>query len=158
MLHAAAMLTGISLLWLLVMQPGLSPQGLVGGICVGLACVALGARLGGVTSAFARAPFLAIPALVRLGVVLQGAISTVRAAVAADIALKPALVRLKTRVKGMEATAALAAMISASPGMVAVETDAEGLLVHVIDEDAVDAADLGRLEDRVLAVEKMVGE
>jgi multisubunit Na+/H+ antiporter MnhE subunit len=158
MLHAAAMLTGIFLLWLLVVQPGTSPQGLAIGTGVALACVVLGARLGGVTSAFARAPFLAVSALGRLGVVLRGALSTIRAAVAADIALKPALVRLKTRVKGVEASAALAAMISASPGMVVVETDAEGLLVHVLDEDAVGAADLGRLEDRVLAVEKVVGE
>jgi hypothetical protein len=34
--------------------------------------------------------------------------------------------------------------------MAVVETDADGLLVHVIDEDGVDATDLGRLEGRIL--------
>jgi hypothetical protein len=34
--------------------------------------------------------------------------------------------------------------------MAVVETDADGLLVHVINEDAIDAADLGRLEDLVI--------
>jgi hypothetical protein len=43
-------------------------------------------------------------------------------------------------------------MISAAPGTVVVESDADGFLVHVNHEDAVDAADLGRLETRVLSV------
>jgi hypothetical protein len=42
-------------------------------------------------------------------------------------------------------------MISAVPGAVVVESDADGLLVHVIDEDAIAAEDLTRLETRVLA-------
>jgi multisubunit Na+/H+ antiporter MnhE subunit len=75
----------------------------------------------------------------------------VRAAVAADVTVKPALVRIKTRSAEPFAAAAVADLISAVPGMVVVETDDDGLLVHVINEDKVDAADLGALEAGVLA-------
>jgi multisubunit Na+/H+ antiporter MnhE subunit len=44
----------------------------------------------------------------------------------------------------------LATLVSTSPGAVVVEADAEGLLIHLIDESAAEASDLGELEARVL--------
>lgn len=64
--------------------------------------------------------------------------------------MKPTLVRVRSRARDAAAQASFANMISATPGMAVVETDADGLLVHVIDEDEIDAADLGRLEDLVI--------
>src|SRR5262249_50708896 len=117
-----------------------------------LACTIVTLRLsGGGRNAFARAPQLAALVVGRASAVGLGALSTVRAALAADVPLRPALVRVKTRAGSTFTRGVLADMISAAPGSVVVESDPEGLLVHVIDEDAVHAEDLGRLETRVLA-------
>ena len=77
---------------------------------------------------------------------MRGSVVTIRKAVSADVALNPALVRIKTRVGAAHERAAFASLITATPGMAVVETDADGFLIHVIDEDAIDAEDLGRLE------------
>lgn len=150
MLHAAAMLAGFFVIWLLLAQRlgGLADVALAG--VVAAACVAVAARFGGVSAAFARAPGLVWLALARSGEVARGALATLRAAAAADVTLKPALVRVRTRADSVEARAAFADMLSASPGMAVVETEADGFLVHALDEDAVDAADLGRLEQAVI--------
>jgi multisubunit Na+/H+ antiporter MnhE subunit len=68
-----------------------------------------------------------------------------RAALAADIIIRPALVRVRTRGRGPERTA-FADMLGATPGMAVVESDPDGLLVHVMNEESIDAAELGRLE------------
>lgn len=145
MLHAAAMLFGFILLWLLTSQRLASVQDAVIAVAAALACTLLAMRFGGATGAFVRAPRAIYGVVARLGSVMAGALSTIRAALAADITLKPALVRIKTRGRGEE-RAAFADLLSAAPGMAVVETDAEGFLAHVLDEDSVDAADLGRLE------------
>jgi hypothetical protein len=88
--------------------------------------------------------------LSRVNTVLAGAASIVRAALAADVALTPGLARLKTRSADADARADLATLVSTSPGAVVVEADAEGLLIHLIDESAAEASDLGELEARVL--------
>lgn len=152
MLHAAALLAGLSIIWLIGAPHGQLSQTLLIAFSAALVCVVLAGRVGGVApSAFSRAPQFALLTASRIGVVLRGALSTVRAALAADVTLKPALVRVRTRASNAFGKAVLADMISATPGMVVVETDAEGMLVHVIDEDGVDAADLGRLEARVVS-------
>ena len=87
--------------------------------------------------------------LSRLGIVFRGALATIRAAVSADVRLKPALVRIKTRLADPSQLAAMAGTVTAAPGSAAVEVDSDGMLVHVINEDAVDADDLGRIEARV---------
>lgn len=149
MLHAAALLTGLCVLWLLATQRLASAQD--AGVALGAAlfCVALASRLGGAGSGFARAPQILFAAVRRVGAVLRGAISVVRAAVAADVTLRPALVRVRTRSAEASDRAAFANMISATPGMAVVECDPDGLLVHVIDEEAMDPADLGRLEHTI---------
>lgn len=147
MLHAAALLSGLLVLWILVTQRASSPQDwMFAGVAV-LACVIVALRFGGASRAFIRAPrWLALNAA-RAGAVVRGTVSTLRAAISADVTMKPALVRVRSRAHGVAERASFANMISATPGMAVVETDADGLLVHVINEDSIDAADLGRLED-----------
>lgn len=156
MLHAAAMLLGLFVLWLLSTQAWSTPQDLAIAAVAALACAAFAARFGGLTrNPFGRAPQFAMLVLGRAGAVMSGALVTIRAALAGDVTLKPALVRVKMRASRPLARAAFADMISAVPGAVVVESDVDGLLVHVIDEDGVDARDLGALEARVLTA---VGE
>lgn len=152
MLHAAAMLFGFFLLWLLTTQRLASVQDVIIAAAAAVLCTALALRLGGASKAFAHAPRAAYSTVTRMGAVLAGALSTIRAALAADVTLKPALVRIKTRGRGDE-RAAFADLLSAAPGMAVVETDTEGFLAHVLDEDSVDPVDLGRLE-RVAGVKE----
>lgn len=151
MLHAAAMLTGLFLIWIALTQRAFSLADMGLAAAIALACVVVAWRFGGVGRAFARSPLLLWLRLSRAGAVLAGAVATVRAAIAADVTLKPALVRVRSRVTGQGARAALAEMISATPGQVVVEADADGLLLHVNDEDGVDPAELGAVEARVLS-------
>lgn len=152
MLHAAAMLIGLFVVWLLLTQQWNGAQDFAIAGAAALACVLLSARLGGFGrgSAFSHAPQLLILALSRLGAVFGGALATICAALAADVSLRPALVRVKTRATSDFSRAALADMIGAAPGAVVVEADAEGLLVHVLDEESIDAVNLGQLEARVV--------
>ena len=145
MLHAAAMLLGLCILWLLATLRFGSAADVAIAVLAAAACVLVSARVGGVGSAFARAPRALLTIVSRAGAVLAGSVATIRAAVAGDITLKPALVRVRTQGRGAE-RAAFADMLSATPGMAVVETDPDGLLVHVMHEDDIDAADLGRLE------------
>ena len=152
MLHAAAMLIGLWAIWLLFTQGWSSVDEAAIGAGAALVCVLVSARFGGLGrggGVFANTPRLMLLALGRIGAVLSGAMATIRAGLAADITLKPALVRVKLRPSSDFARAALANMIGAAPGGIVVEADAEGLLVHVLDEDAIDAAGLGRFEARV---------
>lgn len=152
MLHAAAMLFGLFVLWLLSTQAWSTPQDVAIAAVAVLACVLAGARFGGLArNPFGRAPQFLLLVLGRISAVIAGALATLRAALAGDVTLRPALVRVKTRAVSPLARAAFADMISAAPGVVVVESDADGLLVHVIDEEAVDARDFGALEARVLA-------
>ena len=147
MLHAAAMLSGLLILWMLLTQRATSPQDWAIAGAAALGCVAVAMRFGGLSSAFARAGRLFVLNVARLGAVARGALATLRAAVSADVTMKPALVRVRTRAQSVAERASFANMISATPGMAVVDADADGLLVHVMDEDFIDAADLGRLED-----------
>jgi multisubunit Na+/H+ antiporter MnhE subunit len=149
MLHAAAMLTGLCILWLLLTQHAATPADAAWAAATAVLVLTAAARLGGIGGAFARAPRVALIALSRAGQVLGGARAVMRAALAADITLKPALIRVKTKSSPV-AQAVLADLVSAVPGIVVVDAGAEGLLAHVINEDAVDAAALARLEARVL--------
>lgn len=149
MLHAAAMLCGLVVLWMLAAGRVTSPQDwMIAGV-VALACVVVAVRFGGATRAFTRAPRLLALNVARAGAVVRGTLATLRAAVSADVTMKPALVRVRSRAQGVAERASFANMITATPGMAVVDADADGLLVHVINEDAIDAADLGRLESMV---------
>src|SRR5690348_11808595 len=113
MLRAAASFLGLSLIWLLATQR-------VGACayCAIAALTAAGAVLigggvgGGVSGGSLHAPRLVLLGLSRVNTVLAGAASTARAALAADVALTPGLVRLKTRTDDADARADLATLIS----------------------------------------------
>ncbi len=145
MLHAAAMLLGLCIIWLLATQQFGSVGDFAAAAAAAALCTFVAARTTGVSRAFARAPRALFTVFARAGAVLRGCLTTMGAALAADISIKPALVRVLTRGRNPD-RAAFADMLGATPGMAVVETDAEGLLVHVMNEDAIDAADLGRLE------------
>jgi multisubunit Na+/H+ antiporter MnhE subunit len=148
MLHAAAMLLGLSILWLLATQRFNSIWDMAGAIAAAALCVLVAGRTAGVSGAFARAPWALFTVFARAGAVLHGCLTTIRTALAADISIKPALVRVLTRGRDPD-RAAFADMLSATPGLAVLDSDPDGLLVHVMNEDAIDAADLARLEDRV---------
>ncbi|MGE0596623.1 MAG: Na+/H+ antiporter subunit E [Hyphomonadaceae bacterium] len=150
MLHAAAMLTGLLLLWLMFAGVPATPEAW---LVAGLACVAATALVRlwsgrGFASAApdGRALLSAMAQARGLG---AGVLSTMRAALAADVTLRPALVRIKVRSESEGARAAMARIISATPGRAVVELDGDGLLAHVLQEEAIDAAELGTLEARV---------
>jgi len=144
------MFVGLAVLWIASTQRVSSPQDWAIALGASLVCVLVALRFGGATSAFARAPRLLALSVARAGAVTRGALTTLRAAISADVKMSPALVRVRTRADRADDRAAFANMISATPGMVVVDSDADGLLVHVINEDAIDAADLGRLEAGVV--------
>lgn len=152
MLRAAAAFFGLLLIWLLATQGVGAGADFAVAVLAAAGAVLLGAYFGGgVSGSFVHAPRLGLLGLSRVNTVLGGAASTARAALAADIALTPGLVRLKTRVANADARADLATLISATPGAVVVDVDTEGLLIHLIDEHEAETSDLGRLEARVLS-------
>lgn len=150
MLHAAAMLIATGIIWLLMTERWSSAEDFGAAVGAGAACVFAAWRLGGVGGDFARPARMLQLALARVGSVARGALSVLRAGAAADVTLTPALVRVKPRAARAADRVAFANMIGATPGSVVVDVDAEGLLVHVIDEEAIEPADFGRLEHLVL--------
>lgn len=150
MLHAAAMLIGIFALALAVFGRGLAPEALAAAAMIAATCVMFALRFGGVGKNGFSAPQSGLLGVARAGAIVQGALATIRRAVAADVTLRPALVRVKTRASDAFARAVLADQMSAAPGAVVVDADTAGFLVHVTDEESVDAAELGALEARVL--------
>ncbi len=143
MLHAAAMFLVYTILAALVLAgaaaPWLPPV-------LALVCVLISLRFGGVSGAFASLPRNLYWRIERAGAAMLGVLRTLRAALAADITLSPALLRLRSRAIDEQAAANLAAMISATPGAVVVGVDAGSLLVHVINEGAGELTDYARLE------------
>jgi multisubunit Na+/H+ antiporter MnhE subunit len=151
MLHAAAMLIGIFVLALLVFsQRTLGEAAMLAGV-ISLVCVLFAARFGGIGASVWSAPQALLLGFARTGAVVSGAVRTIRSAIAADVTLNPALVRIRSRTERGLARAVMADLVSAAPGAIVVETESDGELVHVTDEEAIDANDLGVLEARVLA-------
>lgn len=151
MLHAAAILIGYALLAALLMPHVVEARPWIAPVA-GAVCAAASLRFGGATGALTRFPRAAAWIGLRMVQSLAGALVVLRAALAGDVTLKPALVKLKTRLDGGDARALLAGMVSAAPGAVAVESDAGGLLVHVMDEDGFDADALAAMEARAQAI------
>ncbi len=146
MLHAAAMLAGLFVLALLHTQLW-GPGAWAVSFAMALVCVVVAARFGGIASnAFAATPQVLLLRASRVPAMLRGAISVLRASIAADVTLHPALVRVRTNRVGGLAKAALADAISLAPGSIVVHSDAEALLVHVTAEDSADVAALSSIE------------
>lgn len=149
MLHAAAMLAGLFVVGLMLTQAWASGDGLVLVFAAALLAVAVSLRFGGAR----KTPFSAAPQFImllsaRADDVLRSALSTIRMALAADVTLRPALVRVRAEEGGAFVTAAAADAISAEPGRVVVETDGEAMLVHVINEEATQSDVLAKLHRR----------
>jgi multisubunit Na+/H+ antiporter MnhE subunit len=150
MLHAAAMLIGLFIIALLVLaERGAGDAALLAAV-LSLACVVFAARFGGLGATVFSAPQSIALGLMRAGAVVGGSLKTVRAALAADVTLQPALVRVKSRAERGLARAVMSDLVSAAPGALVVETEADAALVHVTDEEAIDAAEIGALEARVI--------
>ena len=134
MLQAIALFCGMFSVWLLLQQQ-VTAAALLAAAGASLVCVALTARVAGLgRGTFTLMPKLVLVQLGRAGAVFADALVTVRAAIAADVKLKPALVRVRIRANDTLSTAALGNWIGATPGAVVIASDGEGLLVHVNDE------------------------
>jgi multisubunit Na+/H+ antiporter MnhE subunit len=141
MLHAAAMLAGLFVLALLLTQGWMSRDHAALAFGAALVSIGLALVLGGVRkNPFSAAPQLAVLTISRAGAILTGALGAIRAALAADVTLKPALVRVRADAADGFAQAASADLISAAPGSVVVETDSDGMLVHVLNEEGAEHA------------------
>jgi len=153
MLHAAAMLAGLFALGLLLTQGWASREQAALAFVTALVSVSAAMWLGGVVkNPYSHAaPFIVLLAS-RFGAILRGALATIRAALAADVTLKPALVRVRADAADALTKAAAADAISTAPGSIVVETDGEGMLVHVLDEDAADSAAFGDVQRRAAAL------
>ena len=134
------MLEAIALfLWTFAVWLSLQQQFTVFGLAIALAaCVAsvlVAARLPRLgRGTFTRMPRLAVEQAMRTGAAFADALAIVRSAIAADVRLRPALVRVRTRTSDAIGLATLANLIGASPGAVVIASDEEGLLVHVNQE------------------------
>lgn len=149
MLHAAAMWAGLAIIWLAATQGWSSVEGVVMAASAALACVVVALRFRALSPDYAGAPASAWLSLSAIGAVVGGLAAVARAALSADVTLRPALVRIRTRAATPQARVAFANLLSAAPGVAVVETDEDGFLVHVAFEDGVDAAELGRVEEAV---------
>lgn len=149
MLHAASLVLALFVLWLAASEAGFSTvdnlwiAGASAALCTGIA-----ARFGGVGRQFTRLPAGLIVFTEQSAGMMSAALKTVRAGLSAKISIGPALVRVRSKNTEGEKGAALAGLISAHPGMAVVETDADGLLVHVLDEAAADGAAFAHFEAR----------
>ncbi len=153
MLHAAAMLAGFFIIAFLLVQGWTSHDQLGFALIASLASVGVALQLWGFRKTPFSAPhhFIAL-AVSRLGAMWSGTMAVIRTAVAADVTVKPALVRVRGGEADGFASPACANSISMAPGAVVVETDGEGMLVHVIDEDKQSADAFAALERRAAAL------
>jgi len=134
MLEAIALFLGTFVLWLLLQQQ-FTALGFVAGTMACAAAVLVAARLPRLgRGTFTQTPRLIIVQVARAGAAFADALAIARSAIAADVKLKPALVRVRTRTREALGMAALANLIGAAPGAVVIATDEEGLLVHVNQE------------------------
>jgi multisubunit Na+/H+ antiporter MnhE subunit len=152
MLHAAAMLAGLFLLSLLITARTGELNDVVLAAAIAVASLGVAALFGGVgRNPFASAPQFVVLIAQRASAQVAGALATMRAALAADVTLQPALVRVRTSVASSYAKAAMVGLASAAPGALVVDSDAEGVLVHVTNEESIGEEELGAIERQTAA-------
>jgi multisubunit Na+/H+ antiporter MnhE subunit len=146
---AILLFLGLGALWTLWVQRALTLQDwFFAGVAV-LLCAALALRFARRTPS-QKLAFKAFAVFAsRVGQSWRDAGAVMSAALSADIKLRPSLVRVRLRGADESAHAAFANLVTAAPGAVSVELDTDGLLVHVLREDSIDARVLGRLEARL---------
>jgi multisubunit Na+/H+ antiporter MnhE subunit len=152
MLRAAAAFFGFGIVWMLIAPPSVALSAVTVGAAAGALMV--GVRFAAGTPLFLRPPHFAALAISQIGAALRSAFGVLRSALAADISLAPALARLKTRSSDDELRGDLARAISATPGLVLVDADSDGLLLHLLDEGGAAAADLSAMEARLGAARR----
>jgi multisubunit Na+/H+ antiporter MnhE subunit len=146
MLEAIALFFWAFVIWLLVEQD-FTAFAFAAAFMAAAGAVIIAARLARWgRGAFTRMPRLFLAMAMRTGAAVADALEIVRAAIAADVTLKPALVRVRTRSAEQASVAALANLLGASPGAIVIAADQEGLLVHVNREDDERFADLRNWE------------
>ena len=153
MAQAAAMFVGLWLAFGALAAPVAETPLLAGG--GGAAAVVLLAwRFGlfrGGDGASVRALGEGALACLRAPHVLRRTLETLRIVLAGDVQLRPALVRMRARASE-RAQETFANILSAEPGLVAVDVSDAGCLLHVLDEDKADAAQLRSLEGQCARV------
>jgi multisubunit Na+/H+ antiporter MnhE subunit len=154
MLHAAAMFLFFSALAAAVLSGAGSDALTWRPFAIAAICVLTSARFGGISPSYGRFVQNARLRAAHAGASLAGAARCLRAALSADVAVNPALLRLRHRAGDQEGAAQLAAALGAAPGTVAVDADAESLLVHVIDEGSGEVPGYLVLEAIVAGAEK----
>ncbi|MGE0046040.1 MAG: Na+/H+ antiporter subunit E [Hyphomonadaceae bacterium] len=146
MIYAAASLVGLTAFWYALAPGG---EGIVlGGVSIAVAC-ALGLRLTQAdreSAPLARAPWLIAFFFARLPAAMSESARVLRAALAADVTLKPELLRIRARTSDGFSRATFANALTSAAAAIVVETDAEGLFAHLMQEDALDARALAALE------------
>ena len=148
MLHAAATSVGLFILAYVLIGPVFPGGELAAAAGIALAGTVFALRFGGSPRTFTRS-IMNVQALARgAGRVARGAAGAVRNAVAADVALRPALIRIRAPAPDAAWREGLALAVGSAPGAVVVETDADGALVHVNDEEGADVAAIERMELR----------
>lgn len=151
MLHAAAMLIGLFIVALFALSQRPLGEALALAAGLSVACTLYAARFGGISASIFSAPQALALGVARFAAVAEGALKTIRSAIAADVTLKPALVKVKSGARRGLARVVMADLVSSAPGAVVVDVESDGAFVHVTDEDSIDAAELGALEARIVA-------
>lgn len=153
-MRAAALLAGLVGLWIILYSAApLRLQDVITGGGVALAIVLVTARLGGVDADSVphfRLLRLSLLHLRRAWPELRGAGGVVRRAIAADVNMRPALVRVRTRPQSNASRATFVQFVSAHPGGLVIDVDNESVLAHVLHEDGLDGPALARLESDVI--------
>ena len=149
MLFVAAMLAGLIALQL-ILSPGAAAMQIAASGASVLVALVFAQRLGcadreGAAPITHGFPLIGLSVSRGLGN-FGASIKVARAAFAPRGAINPALVRVRTRPMSALAHATYAQQIGAAPGALVVETDGEGALLHVLDEDSFDMGALGALE------------
>lgn len=145
MLHAAATFIGLFIVSLILVEPLAGRDALAAAAAIAGAATVVGMRLGGGPAAFMQVILGAARSWRACLRVLTGALKTIRTAVAADVSMRPALIRVANARGAMGARTRVAHALGAAPGAIVVDVDESGLLVHVTHEDDGDAAEFERL-------------
>ena len=145
MLHATATFAGLFIFALLLLGPLAGGGELVAAAALAGAATLLGLWLGGPPATFSQALAALSGSWGAAARVVRGALKTIRAAVAADVSMRPALVRVSNWRGDQRERARIAHAVGATPAAVVVDADEQGVLVHVNDEHDGDVAGLERI-------------
>lgn len=139
MLNFVTLFAGLSLVFALSTVAAAPPLLVI--VAAATLSTAFAARAGGAGSAFAQAPRALLSFLLHAPATLRAAWTTLRAALAADIALKPALVRER-------AASDEGVSMHAKAGAIVVSVERDGALLHVLDEGRIHPGGVNALPRR----------